>query len=808
MARRRRPGPLDEERSLRLLQLGSFCSSVDRFLFAPLIALIALDLGATVSAVALAAAAYFQAYGVMQPVWAVVSDRLGRIRTIRLALLLAAVTGLLSAAAPDAGWLLWSRGLAGACFAAAVPGALMWVGDTVPVERRQAPMTDLMTGAALGIALATAGAGIVGDHLHWRLAVAAPAALAAVLAVLLRRVAEPAVETARLPALRAFGRVLRHRWALVVLGLVLCEGLILVGLLTFLPLTLQSAGRSATVAGLVTAVYGVAVLVGARVVKRLSRRLAPETLVAIGSATGTSAYVVLALDHGVLGVMVGCVCLGATWAFLHTTMQTWVTEVVPEARAAAVSLFASLLFTGGALGSAVGVRFVEDGRFQGLFVAGAIVMATVGLVATVARRRYGRQVAGTGGSDGARHPGPRISQSSPLPGHASRTRLRDTRAHSRARDERERETAVRLGYFSMPLHPLGRSWAETLEEDRAAVILADSLGFHDAFIGEHLTDQHENITNSLLFLATLISDTRQIRLATGTTNLSQQHPALVAANSAMFDHLSNGRFILGISPGALTSDAEALGILHEDRNKIFAEAIDVITAIWEKEAPYSIDLPDNRFKVTTESTMDLDFGVGVMPKPLQQPRPEIVGTVVAPFSKGVIAMGQRDFHPLSANFLLPQWVATHWPNYVEGKEKAGEVADPADWRVARTVFVADDPAVAEAYARTDEDSPYRFYYSQMLKKMRKLGRLELFKTHRDQPDDEITLDYVVDKLVISGTPESVTEQLLGFREEVGEFGELVYAGLDWVDPALARRSMELMAQKVMPEVNVALGSGA
>lgn len=94
---------------------------------------------------------------------------------------------------------------------------------------------------------------------------------------------------------------------------------------------------------------------------------------------------------------------------------------------------------------------------------------------------------------------------------------------------------MRLGYFAMPLHPLGRPWAETLTEDRDAVILADSLGFHDAFIGEHLTDRHENITNSLLFLATLIHQTEQIRLGTGTTNLSHQHPVLVAANSAMFD---------------------------------------------------------------------------------------------------------------------------------------------------------------------------------------------------------------------------------------------------------------------------------
>jgi alkanesulfonate monooxygenase SsuD/methylene tetrahydromethanopterin reductase-like flavin-dependent oxidoreductase (luciferase family) len=367
---------------------------------------------------------------------------------------------------------------------------------------------------------------------------------------------------------------------------------------------------------------------------------------------------------------------------------------------------------------------------------------------------------------------------------------------------------VRLGYFSMPLHPLGRTWAETLDEDRQAVVLADELGFHDAFIGEHLTDLHENITNSLVFLATLISETRQIKLATGTTNLSQQHPVLVAANSAMFDHLSGGRFILGVSPGALTSDAEALGILDQDRNKLFAEAIDVIEQIWQLDPPYDIDLPDNRFKVTTRSTMDTDFGVGFLPKPLQQPRPEIVGTVVAPFSKGVIAMGQRDFHPLSANFLLPQWVATHWPNYVQGKEAAGATADPADWRVARTVFVADDPAVAEAYGRSDESSPYRFYYSQMFKKMRKLGRLELFKTHRDQPDDEVTLEGILDKLVITGTPESVTEQLLAFAEETGPFGELVYAGLDWVDEGLARRSMELMAQKVMPDVNAALGTEA
>ncbi|GAA3106596.1 LLM class flavin-dependent oxidoreductase [Pseudonocardia yunnanensis] len=365
---------------------------------------------------------------------------------------------------------------------------------------------------------------------------------------------------------------------------------------------------------------------------------------------------------------------------------------------------------------------------------------------------------------------------------------------------------MRLGYFAMPMHPKGREWAETLREDREAVVLADRLGFHDAFIGEHLTDRHENITNSLIFLATLVPETDQIKLATGTTNLSHQHPALVAVHSAMFDHLSGGRLILGVSPGALPSDAEVLGILGEDRNQLFGEAVDIILRMWELDPPYDIDLPGNRFTVTTATTYDDELGVGIVGRPLQQPRPEIVGTVVAPFSKGVVAMGARDFHPLSANFLQPQWVATHWPNYVQGKESVGAPVASADWRIARTVFVAEDAAVAERYGRADANSPYRFYYGKMLAKMRALGRLALFKHDKDEPDDAVTLDRVLDDLVIAGTPDSVAEQVLAFREQTGDFGELVYAGLDWVDPDLARQSMELMATKVMPQVNAAIRS--
>lgn len=381
-----------EQGSLRLLQMGSFCSSVDRFLLAPLILIVAISLDASIAAVALAATAYYQAYGLMQPVWAIVSDRWGRVRTMRLALCLAGIAGLLSAAATGPTWLLCARAIAGGCFAAAVPGALIYVGDTVPAARRQAPMTDLMTGAAIGISVATAGAGVVGEYLHWRVALAAPAVLALFLATALRRVPEP--DTGPRPSVyRSFALVLRHRWAVVVLALAACEGVLLVGLLTFLPLTLQFEGTSATVAGLVTAVYGLSVLACSRVVRRASARVAPARLIGVGASAGTAAYVALAIEKGIAGVLVGCVCLGAAWAFMHTTMQTWVTDVVPDARATAVSIFASLLFTGGAVGSAVGIACLEADRFRELLVVGGPAMAAVGLAAVAARRGYARRQA-------------------------------------------------------------------------------------------------------------------------------------------------------------------------------------------------------------------------------------------------------------------------------------------------------------------------------------------------------------------------------------------------------------------------------
>jgi alkanesulfonate monooxygenase SsuD/methylene tetrahydromethanopterin reductase-like flavin-dependent oxidoreductase (luciferase family) len=361
---------------------------------------------------------------------------------------------------------------------------------------------------------------------------------------------------------------------------------------------------------------------------------------------------------------------------------------------------------------------------------------------------------------------------------------------------------MQLGFFTMPIHPVGKDWRQSLREDREAFILADELGFVEGYVGEHVTDAAENITSSAMFIATLVDATKRIRLGTGTINMPNNHPAAVAANIAMLDHLLDGRFNFGISPGGLLSDAEVFGNLDANRNEMFVEAIDQVLAIWAGEAPYNIK--GKYWTVTTERTLMPNLGQGILAKPLQKPHPPIVVTVVAPFSKGVTEAAARGWNPISANFLMPQWVRSHWPKYVEGCGKAGRPADPANWRVARSIFVADDDRKARDYV-TAPNSPYRLYYNNLVAKLKMAGRAEAFKERRDVPDEAVTVDGVMDKLVIWGSPRKVADDLLAFREEIGDFGTLLYAGKDWLDRDLGRRSMVLMAEQVLPALNAAIG---
>jgi alkanesulfonate monooxygenase SsuD/methylene tetrahydromethanopterin reductase-like flavin-dependent oxidoreductase (luciferase family) len=350
----------------------------------------------------------------------------------------------------------------------------------------------------------------------------------------------------------------------------------------------------------------------------------------------------------------------------------------------------------------------------------------------------------------------------------------------------------------MPLHPPGRDYVETLREDREAFLMADRLGYTEAYVGEHVTDIAETVTDCVAFLASLIAETKSIRLGTGTVNLPNGHPAAIAAKVAMLDNLLEGRFNFGVSPGGLASDWEMFGTLKSDRRAMLEESLDHILAIWSEDGPY--DRAGEHWTISTAKTAIPDIGQGLMVKPYQRPHPPVMVTCAEPYSKSVTFAAQRGYHVISANFLLPEWVRSHWETFVAACEGTDRQPDPAEWRVAKCICVADDESIAREYA-FGPDSPYRFYFGQIGFKLIRAGRVNLFKHTDDQPDESITTDYLLDELVIAGTPEQVTDQLEEFLATVGPFGTLLYCGVDWVDAALGRRSMELMAEQVMPELN-------
>jgi alkanesulfonate monooxygenase SsuD/methylene tetrahydromethanopterin reductase-like flavin-dependent oxidoreductase (luciferase family) len=362
---------------------------------------------------------------------------------------------------------------------------------------------------------------------------------------------------------------------------------------------------------------------------------------------------------------------------------------------------------------------------------------------------------------------------------------------------------MKLGFFTMPVHPQGRNYTETLKEDREAFILADKLGYSEALCGEHLTDAVENIPSSMMFIASLAGATTHIKLGTAVINLPHSHPVVIASNAAMLDHLLEGRFLMGIGAGVLRSDAEAMGILDQDRSAMFVEAIEHIIGIWTGNPPYN--LKGKYWTISTEKNSWPEIGLGPIVKPYQKPHPPILGTATDPNSQGLIALGRRGWWPVSSNFLHANLVANHWTNYAQGCKEGGHRADRANWRLARSLCVNEDDKLAIAYGQTDAKSPYRFYMGQLSQKLTRGRRLGGFKSHAEMPDEAVTLDYIMENFVIAGSPNRVVDKILALREKIGDFGTLLYCGKNWTDPRLGRRSMELMAEKVMPAVNAAIG---
>jgi predicted MFS family arabinose efflux permease len=206
----------------------------------------------------------------------------------------------------------------------------------------------------------------------------------------LRALPEPARSHRPTSLLEPLRTVVHSRIALLVLVFAFVEGAVLLGALTLLPSAVEHTGASVTVAGAVTAVYGVAVFLGSRLVGRLSADWHPAALIGVGGAAAVTGCVLFAISQQAAMAVVVVIVFGFAWTLMHSSLQTWATEVLPTARATIVSLFAGALFVGSAIAAIVVSGPAQDGRYSLIYAGCAALALPLAVAAGIGRRRWRR----------------------------------------------------------------------------------------------------------------------------------------------------------------------------------------------------------------------------------------------------------------------------------------------------------------------------------------------------------------------------------------------------------------------------------
>ncbi|WP_160119829.1 LLM class flavin-dependent oxidoreductase [Rhodovarius lipocyclicus] len=362
---------------------------------------------------------------------------------------------------------------------------------------------------------------------------------------------------------------------------------------------------------------------------------------------------------------------------------------------------------------------------------------------------------------------------------------------------------MKLGLFMMPLHPSHRLMHEIIEENADKIIHADQIGFDEAWVGEHFSATTEPLSAPMMFMASLLRQTKNIVFGTGVVSLPNHHPAIVAAEAAQFDHLSRGRFIFGIGPSGLASDHELFGNTDMTvRNERMAESIETILKIWGQDPPYDIKGKHWHVKITDAIVPEL--GVGYMPKPYQKPHPPIAMSAMSPHSSSVKTAALRGWGPISANFCPEYVVASHWGKYVEGCREAGREPTGQDWRVARNILVAESDQQALDWAMDPKGSNH-YYFRYLWEVLKRANYTVVMKSDPAMPDEAVTVEGLIESMMIYGSSRTVTEKLLAFRERVGPFSTLLMASMDGSGANRHREweTMRRLATEVLPRVREA-----
>jgi MFS transporter, YNFM family, putative membrane transport protein len=377
-------------RSIAFLSMAAFVSAATLRVADPLLPQIGMDFGVTTGAASIVVTAFSISYGLLQALYGPIGDRFGKYRTVATACFLSALGVVACGMAASLNTLTLARLASGATAAAIIPLSMAWIGDEVAYQDRQPMLARFLSGQILGLIFGQAAGGILSEHLGWRQVFSVLAAFYVVagicLVVEMRRDATGRTRaTARAgvsfaSSLREVGRLARRPWVRTILFAVSSEGLLMLGAFAFVASELQRRfGVGSAFAGTMLGAYGLGGLTYAATVRQLVNRLGERGLAVTGGTLIAVSFVVLTVTPTIWLAPPAIALAGLGFYMLHNTLQTNATQMAPEARGAAVAMFASAFFIGQTVGVALAAQAYDRWGAGPGFLTAAVLLPALGL---------------------------------------------------------------------------------------------------------------------------------------------------------------------------------------------------------------------------------------------------------------------------------------------------------------------------------------------------------------------------------------------------------------------------------------------
>ena len=341
---------------------------------------------------------------------------------------------------------------------------------------------------------------------------------------------------------------------------------------------------------------------------------------------------------------------------------------------------------------------------------------------------------------------------------------------------------MKFGIFLGPFHRVGENPTLAIDRDLELVQWLDYLGYDEAWIGEHHSAGWETISSPEIFIGIAADRTRHIKLGTGVISLPYHHPLMVANRMVQLDHMTHGRVMFGVGPGALPGDAYMMGIDPTTQREKMDEAFGIVLRLFTETEP--ITYKSDWFELN-EAMLQL--------RPFTKPyMPIAVASVQSP--SGVALAGKYGASVLTIT--VPRDPSATggtnlkflWDVAEDSAAEHNQTVDRFDWRLTVPVHLAETRERAFEEARLGAGRFLREYTEGTN------GRKAAF----DGPLEEVIDHMAETNSWIIGTPDDCIEGILKLEEQSGGFGGFLVQAIDWAPRDRILNSFELLARYVMP----------